>query len=88
MTCLGLHITVASIIGAIPNNDGEVTGFRFFDGEDERWVSTDLETFARAMVERATERGLSFAEFMDGEFDADDADIVVQKALFGKVIYG
>lgn len=69
------------------NGDGTILGFRFFDIEDGRWCYVEIEKFARAMVEYATEKKKTFAYLMLN-YDVEDADIIVQKALFGKIIYG
>lgn len=69
------------------NGDGAILGFRFFDIEDERWCYAEIEKFARAMVEYASEKKKTFASLMNN-YDAGDADAIVQKAVFGKIIYG
>jgi hypothetical protein len=50
-----------------------------YDSEDERWVSLDLHRLLES---------LGKFNFDWDNYDASDADIIIQQAVFGEVIYG
>ena len=59
----------------------------FHDAEDPEDVhALDLESFLKG-YRLSVERGY-FSGDLDGEYDAGTADVIVQLALFGDVIYG
>lgn len=65
-------------------------------GQPLRWRLTDTDGdehdfgFAHlsvSIIALANERGVSFAEFVE-QHDAADADVVLQRAIYGEVVYG
>jgi len=58
-----------------------------FDGEEERWHKLTLSSFLKGLKEELMDRRITLQDFYDNH-DASDADNVIQRALFGEVIYG
>lgn len=56
-------------------------------GPDETWY-LNLEKFKKGCVQYCQERGSLTKALADGAFDAMEADILFQYALFGEIVYG
>jgi hypothetical protein len=57
-----------------------------YDGEEERWHVLGIENMIEGIRQWCIKYG-SYAQLLD-DFDAGDADCIVQLALFGEVVYG
>ncbi len=60
---------------------------RIWDGEDEIWYDLTLNNFLKAIAEEAQAQHQSIEEMYENH-DATIADNIVQRALFGKLVYG
>lgn len=58
------------------------------DDEDNKWEKLTLPNLLNAIRWYLTTYNKTADIFENGEYDADDADIIVQYALFGDVVYG
>jgi len=54
----------------------------------EKMIASIPIVFQRVMDKRGAGRRSSLEEWLDGEYDAGDADMIIQQALFGEIIYG
>ncbi len=91
----GEDLTYGHIIADVLEHDKPV---RFEDAEDdsdnpETWELTDVKLMTGALEFQAEklehDSSYDIAKAVDdGDFDADDADSVIQLALFGDIIYG
>ena len=75
----------------VPALGGSVV-LRYDDPEQDEGTATgrftvDAAALERGIVKAATHRGLTVRRFLD-EQDADSADLVMQFAIFGDVVYG
>ena len=57
------------------------------DDEDEEWF-LDMDSFIRGCTRFNEECGSIIQRLADGTFDADDADMLIQFALFNEIVYG
>lgn len=57
------------------------------DDEDEEWF-LDMEKFIHGCIHFEEEIGSIVRRLTDATFDADDADMLIQFALFNEIIYG
>lgn len=60
---------------------------RVFDAVEEKWETLTLQKFLAALSDELTVRSISLDEFFENH-DAGDADNVIQRALFGRLVYG
>ena len=68
----------------------EKGGVRLADREDGKVCDKplNLKTLTAGLTQLAAERLAVFSRFVNENYDADDADMLVQYALFGRVVYG
>jgi len=58
-----------------------------FDGESNAEWELDLNKMVNGITKHCNENGLSIVELMDN-FDADDADCIVQYAVMNELVFG
>lgn len=70
-------------------SDGVIIGTKDDDtiNGSKRWT-LNRHTITRGLQAWADNMPKSFAKFMAGDYDADDADVFLQYALFGEVVFG
>jgi hypothetical protein len=56
--------------------------------DDEKWEKLTLPNLLNSIRWYLTTYNKSSEFFISGEFDAGDADLIVQHALFGDIVYG
>lgn len=64
---------------------------RLHDSEEDEWHELNLEKFTKGLTKVIEELGLDalYEGKVDaGEIDAEDADAIIQYAIFGEVFYG
>lgn len=64
---------------------------RLHDSDEDKWYELNLEKFIAGLTKIAEERGLDIlyeGKIDAGEIDAEDADAIIQYAIFGEVVYG
>jgi hypothetical protein len=59
-----------------------------FNEDENEWMELNLEKLLHGIKMFLSRRSLSCDYFSDGNFDAEDADVIVQYALFGEIVYG
>jgi hypothetical protein len=59
-----------------------------YDADEEEWLELNLEKILTGIKMFLSERDLACDYLQNGDYDAGDADLMVQYALFGKIVYG
>lgn len=59
-----------------------------FNEDEDKWMELNLEKVLHGIKMFLSSHSLSCDFFLDGQFDASDADTIVQYALFDEIVYG
>jgi hypothetical protein len=59
-----------------------------FDEDEEVWMELNLEKTLMGIKTFLAGRDLACDFIQNGDYDAGDADLMIQYALFGKIVYG
>lgn len=64
---------------------------RLHDSDEDKWYELNLEKFTKGLAKIVEDRGLDVlyeGKIDAGEIDAEDADAIIQYAIFGEIVYG